>query len=234
MQIPNDWNNTARQTQFGGTPQLPPDGYVCKIIRVQQTMSKERPGKPAKPMLEVAIDIAEGEFKGFFRDRFEYRVKYDPEAKWPGVARCMTQNENGSTNGGFKNFIECVQESNSGWQPAWNESFEEKFRGQLVGVVFKLREYIGNDDKKHQSVEPDFAHFKNVRDIREGNFDQPKQQLIEEQTLSQQQGGYTNYTPQVQQEPWNAPAQAPAGQPPMQQEELPEGFTMINEDDIPF
>lgn len=204
MQKPNDWEKAQRQTQFG-TVRLPADGYVCKIMSVQDTVSQT-----GKPMLKIALDIAEGEYAKHFWDRYNSRKKYNPDAKWPCIGIVMKTNDDGSTNGGFKNFVECVRESNGGWEPSWDDNFETKFKGAAVGCVFIEEEY----EPEKFSVKPDFAHFKSVSDIREGKFDVPKPKLY---AGSNNQAG-----------------QKPQGQSNYQDDDLPEGFQTIDESEIPF
>lgn len=207
MQKPNDWNDTQRQTQFGfRRPE--PGGYVCRIVRVEDTLSK----KTNRPMLRIALDIADGEFKDYYKNKFENRLKFSSDAKWPCVSGVMKQNEDGSTNGAFKNFIECVQESTRGWQPAWNENFEKKFVGAFVGAVFKEEEFEANDGTIKTSIKPDFGHFKNIADIQSGNYEVPALKKLDgtqvKNNVNQQATGIDD--------------------------DLPPGFETIDEDDIPF
>ena len=221
MVKPTDFDSAQRQTTFGESKKLPADGYICRIIRVKESTSKA-----GKPMLKIALDIDDGEYKGFFREVFDRRVKYKADAEWPCIAIVMTQNDDGSTNGGFKNFIECVKESNNGWQPMWGDKFESHFSKQLVGCVFKVEEYEGNDGKKHQTTKPDFAHFKSVQQIRDKDFKVPE--FVPAEPKRSNNGvpdGYTNYTPYVNDMP--PASDFPADFP---EDDLSEGFQMIDEE----
>lgn len=211
MNMPSDWNDTQRQTQFGGARKLPADGYVCRIIKVQDTESQSH-----KPMLKIMMDIHEGEYKGFFKNKYESRVKYNPdkEVKWPCVGMVMKQTDEGATNGAFKNFIMCVQESNPGWNPQWNESFEACFKNKLVGAVFIEEEFETQDGRIASNTKPDFGHFKSIADIRKGagvGYEIPQPKLLDKQSRN---------TPQNS-----------GGIP---EEELPDGFMMVDETEIPF
>lgn len=202
MNRPSDWETANRSTDFKS---LPAGGYICKILRVE-----ERTSKGGKPMLAIAVDIDDGEYKGYFRKLFDSRLQRNPKAAWPCIAYCLTEDKDGNTNPNFKNFIESVKESNSGWQPAWGDTFCEPFKHRKIGLIFVREQYQGTDGNLHWSTKPDFGHFKNVEQIRGNDFtvpeDKPYKGLIVE----------------------SAPANiGSAGA-------IPEGFEVIPEEDVPF
>ena len=172
MNKPLDFDQASRDTGF--VP-LKAGGYVCKILDVKETKSKNS----GKDMLEIAIDIAEGEFADYYRKQFARRAERDPKAKWTGVARTMTKNDDGTTHGNFKNFVESVAESNLGWQVQWGDGFCNCFKGKKIGVVFIREEYRKRDGSKGWSVKPDFGHFKTVAQIHEGVPVPPDKKLDE-------------------------------------------------------
>ena len=55
------------QALTGEYERLKPGGYICKIIAAKEEKSK----KSGSRMLTLALDIDEGEQKGFFMKRFE-------------------------------------------------------------------------------------------------------------------------------------------------------------------
>ena len=129
MKKPGDFDTASRE-QF---VTLPAGGYVCEIRGLE-----ERTSQKGKPMIAVAVEIADGEFKGYVRKSFDRALQRNPKAKWPnvGMCYCLTENDDGTTNPNFKNFIECVRESNSGFEPAWGEKFGESFKRRKIGVVY--------------------------------------------------------------------------------------------------
>lgn len=202
MEKPRDFEKAPRQGEF---KRLPADGYICKVMRAEETTSKN-----GKPMLKVAIDIADGgEYDGYFKKQFEGRVKNNPEATWPCVCYIVQINQEGGTSGAFKNFVECVRESNNGWEPAWGDKFCDHLKAMRLGVVFAEEEYLNNKGEIRTSVKPDYGHFTNIQDIREKNYSVPEKKKYEGNSFD----GY---------------APAPS------QEELPTGFAEIDEDDLPF
>lgn len=202
---PQDYDTAVRGGEF---KRLPANGYVCKIIRAEETTSKA-----GKPMLKVAIDIHDGsEFEGYFRDQFENRLKYNDNATWPCVSYVVQTTDEGKTSGAFKNFVESIRESNYNWEPEWNERFCDKLRGTLLGVVFVTEEYINNEGKLRTSTKPDYGHYCSVDDIHNGNFTVPPIKKLEDDVVERT----------INQDSYDLDA------------DIPEGFTTIDEDDLPF
>lgn len=199
MKMPNDWNTASRE----GFKSLPAGGYVCVIKGVEERLSKS-----GKPMIAVAVDIADGEFKEYVSKSFKRAVERNPKAKWPntGMCYCLTENEDGSTNANFKNFVECVKESNQGFEPVWGDNFAAPFKNRKIGVVYCREQYKGTDGNLHWSVKPDFGHFKSVNDIKEGKYTVPDDKPLKDE--SRANTANSDY--------------------------VPNGFEVIPEDDVPF
>ena len=133
MLKPNDWNEVI---VYGDSQVLPPGGYICEILLVEEKPSKAS----GKPVLYVQLDIAEGEYFQFFTKK--YMDNFSPNKKWSGMAYVATQDKDGKTLGKFKRFIESIEASEDDWVPAWSsdsEAFCESFRGRHVGVTFASR-----------------------------------------------------------------------------------------------
>lgn len=170
MQKPKDFD-TAKP--FGDFEQLPPGGYVCKIIGVEETRSSN-----GNPMIKIAVDIAEGEQKEWFNDIYKSDTRDDK--KWPASAIIyqVVENRDGSTNGYFKAFTDAVIESNPKFMIEWGENFAACFKGKLIGVVFAREEYVGNDGKRKWTVKPQQG-YKTTEDIRKGNFKVPEDKPLD-------------------------------------------------------
>jgi len=108
---------------------LPPGGYVCKILKVQ---AEE---KEYGTLLRIGFDIAEGEYKDFYKLQFERKKKYNPDAKWPGMYYQTVREDDLRY---FKGFITSIEESNPGFKWDWNE---QKLVGKLFGGVFGEEEF---------------------------------------------------------------------------------------------
>lgn len=165
MQKPKDFD-TAKA--FGEFEQLPPNGYVCKIIGVEETKSSN-----GNPMIKIAVDIAEGPQEGWFNDIYKNDTR--DAKKWPpsGVIYQVVENKDGSTNGYFKSFTDTVVESNPGFMIQWGDEFAKCFKDKLVGVIFAKEEYQRDDGERRWTVKPQQG-YKTVDDIRKGNFKVPE------------------------------------------------------------
>lgn len=137
MRLPN-----YDSVYVGDNEQLPPDGYVCKILNAKVEMVQGR------DQLQVAVDIAEGDYKDFYKEKFERAKKSDSNAKWDFNAvykRYILVD--GSVSRGVKSLIEAVRESNPGYYFDPNNFEPKELREQLVGFTFGSTEYEGKDGK---------------------------------------------------------------------------------------
>ena len=168
----NNWENVKAASEF--VP-LPAGGYIVELKNAKVKEYKNQNGD-AFERFEIAIDIAEGEFKDYYANDFCNQTNEDK--KWKGVLRLYMPKEDGSeqdewTKSRFKSFIEAVEDSNPGFHWDWDES---KLRGKKIGCLFRLEEweYNGKTGKKAQP-------FKavSIEKIKSGNFKIPKEKLLE-------------------------------------------------------
>lgn len=144
---------------------LPAGGYVAQIkaAKVAQYSWGER--------LEVAFDIVEGEFAGFF-DR-DYKNNSREDKKWRGVIRISIPTDDDDPEKDswkrniFENFTYCLEDSNAAYTWDWDEN---KLKGKKIGVLFNNFEWEING-KSGWSTE--CRRTVTVDDIREGNFKIP-------------------------------------------------------------
>ena len=168
----NNWENVKAASEF--VP-LPAGGYIVELKNAKVKEYKNQNGD-AFERFEIAIDIADGEFKDYYAN--DYCNQTNEDKKWKGVLRLYMPKEDGSeqdewTKSRFKSFIEAVEDSNPGFHWDWDES---KLRGKKIGCLFRLEEweYNGKTGKKAQP-------FKavSVEKIKSGNFKIPKEKLLE-------------------------------------------------------
>lgn len=168
----NDWENVKTASEF--VP-LPAGGYIVELRNAKIKEYKNRDGDTFE-RFEVALDIAEGEFKDYYAN--DYCNQTGEDKKWKGVLRFYMPKDDGSekdewTKSRFKAFTEAVEDSNPGFHWDWDES---KLRGKKIGCLFRLEEweYNGKTGKKAQP-------FKavSVEKIKSGNFKIPKEKLLE-------------------------------------------------------
>ena len=167
----------VQPAEVGESKKLPTGGYVCKIISVKTQNTKTT----NKPMLVLAIDIAEGEFKGYFRKKFENDQNYNKDtAKWSNNAvyyqPCFEAE--GRVSSYFKGLIQAIEKSNAGFVAIKKDAngkahFEENsLKGKLCGFLFGEEEYLKNDGSIAKTVRVKFP--RSADDIREKNFEIPK------------------------------------------------------------
>ena len=129
--------NGAKAAKFANREPLPRGGYVLKII------SAKTEDYDWGQKLILAVDVCEGEHKGFFERDFKANTNEDK--KWRGTYRINVPNEGGqyfeTQQKSFNNFIACVEESNSGYHWDWDES---KLKGKLIGGLWRNKEWEMN------------------------------------------------------------------------------------------
>lgn len=128
------WNGYETTQIVGAKKKLPAGGYVCRIIDAKE----ETYGWGS--VLVISFDIAEGEYKNFYREQYE---KQNGTKKWKGTYRLNCPKDNGDpkderTKKTFKTFIYHIEQSNQGYKWDWNEG---NLKGKLFGGIFGEKEY---------------------------------------------------------------------------------------------
>jgi len=114
--------------EAGELKTLPAGAYACKIIEVVDV--------PEKEYLDVYFDIAEGEFKGYFKVLQENTGK-----NYGRITRSYKTNALPF----FKAFITAVEKSNPGYKWNWDEkTLNDKF----CAVAFRDEEYLKDGEIK--------------------------------------------------------------------------------------
>jgi len=164
MQKPQGYDEAQAFT--GENTALPAGGYICKIVQANETLSNS-----GKNMLVLLLDIAEGEYKDYFKTQFDRVVKNNPDAKWGGTYRQPTE---GKSVNFFKGLVTSIEVSNNFVWP-WG-SKELNLKGKLLGGIF------GREQYQHMSGDLRFftrcQAVRSVSTIREGNFQVPEDKLL--------------------------------------------------------
>lgn len=159
----------AAQALTGEYERLKPGGYICKIIA-----AKEEESKNGKRMLRLALDIDEGENKGFFMKRWEElkKEKTNPnkEVKYPngGIYHQMLEG-NEKAIGFLKGLMTSLEASNPKFKWDWDE---KKLVGLRCGAIFSEEEYERVDGSIGTSCKVRF--IRTVKCIEDGNFKVPE------------------------------------------------------------
>ena len=158
------FNGLEIKKSVGASGPLPAGGYVAKILnaKVEEYSWGEK--------LVISFDIAEGEYKDFFRNQYNENTREDK--KWKGNFRLTVPNEGNqyfdSQKRTFGNAIWAIEESNPSFRWAWDEN---ALKGKMVGVLFRNFEWA-MEDRTGWSTEA--CTFVSVENVRSGNFKQPK------------------------------------------------------------
>ena len=157
------------QALTGEYERLKPGGYICKIIA-----AKEEKSKSGNKMLTLALDIDEGEQKGFFMNRFEELKKenQDPnkEVKYPNAAIYHQMLEGNEKAIGFlKGLMTSLEASNQNFKWNWDE---KKLVGLKCGAIFGEEEYEKLDGSIGISCKVKF--IRTTKCIQENNFKVPE------------------------------------------------------------
>lgn len=144
---------------------LPKDGYVLDIKQAKEITDN------GNPYIEVMFDIAEGEYKDYYKNNYDAQSGEDK--KWRGRFRLYEPLMDGSekdtwTQKTFKTFTNSLEDSNEGYHWDWDES---KWAGKKIGGLFRYKDYQKNDGSTGMVTE--FKRATSVEKIRSGNFTLP-------------------------------------------------------------
>lgn len=154
--------------------QIPAGGYVCKIMEVKEVQSTT-----GKDMLQVSLDIAEGDLKDHYTEAYRADTREKDKKKWGCIYYVLLKDKDGNTNRDFKRFCVAVEDSNQGFNVAWGDKFCDCFKGKLLGVIFAKEQFLGNNGLAW-SCKP--RRLCKAEDIRNGNFEVPPDKEYKEPT----------------------------------------------------
>lgn len=163
---PSDYDDV----KVGDYKVLPAGGYVCKILKAEETKSAK-----GKDMLKIAFDICEGEFADYFRDQFNGRkaAAEDPkEVKWPfsGTKWILIYDNEGGTNKDFKAFCTALEDSGTVVWGNGGDFLTSNLKDAKVGIVFRREEHEYMNQTSWRTVP---FRFRSVETIQGGNYTVP-------------------------------------------------------------
>lgn len=133
-----------------------PCGYVCEITNVEDVPNKE--------YLRIEFDIAAGQLKGYYRER------YNNTGYWLGS---FIKSYKDKALPFFKGFITAVERSNAGY--SWDND-ERKLIGKKVGLVIAEEEYINKNGETKVRNYVAFIH--DTQKIMNNDFKVPELKKI--------------------------------------------------------
>lgn len=156
-------------------------GYVIRITRVTNRMQKQD--------IEIEYDIIEGEFSGYYMDLFQRR-------KFWGAKFYKSYKEGALPF--LRSFVDTIIECNPGSQDILvgeNEDIDEtKLQGKIIGIVYGMEEYIGNDGKLKQRPDYFGAEFITPDRIRAGEFSVPDLKPMDNSSMQPSSAGVVDTT----------------------------------------
>lgn len=114
--------------------QLPAGAYVAKVMNVRYEQSE---AENLSDRIQVQFDIAEGEYKDFFKNQYDSNTNED--RRWKGKATIYVPSDDGSEKDGwtkntFAKWTNSFEKSNKGYAWDWDET---KWKNKLIGLVFR-------------------------------------------------------------------------------------------------
>lgn len=154
MKIIENWNEVEAKG-MEDFKALPIGAYEC-IIRKAEVYTN---GKTGKESFKVEVDIASGEYKGYFQKRFDNNN--NSTKTWDNNSTRYLAFE-GDNTAYFKGFITCVENSNPGYTWDWDET---KLTGKRVCGVYQYEEYEKQDGSR--AVKVRLSKFRSLDKMRE-------------------------------------------------------------------
>ena len=140
-----------------------PGGYILEIVSVEDVPFNPQTGKG--DYLKICYDIADGDFRGFYREQAEHFNG----AWYANFIRSYKEKALGM----FKHFINCVTESSPGFRWAWQE---QALVRQRFGAVLQEEEYEKKDGTV--GVRLIVKDVKTVQQILSGDFKIPDRKCL--------------------------------------------------------
>jgi len=134
---------------------LPIGAYEC-IIRKAEIYKNPTTEKES---FRVQVDIASGDYKGYFQQRYDNDTRSDKTWDNNSTRYLAFQGDNIAY---FKGFITCVENSNPGYNWDWDET---KLTNKKICGVYQYEEYEKQDGTK--SVKVRLSKFRSLDKIKE-------------------------------------------------------------------
>ena len=134
---------------------LPIGAYECVIVGASIYKSEQS----GKESFKVAVDIASGDYKDYFKKKYESNTNEDKKWDNNAVRYLAFEGDNISY---FKGFITCVENSNKGYTWNWDEN---TLKGKKICGVFQYEEYEKQDGSK--AVKVRLNRFRSIDKMKE-------------------------------------------------------------------
>lgn len=170
---PRNWENVQAAAE---RRKLPAGGYLVKIVGAKVATYQTQMGGTVDK-LEIALDIVDGEYKGFYND--DYKAQNQEDKKWKGVLRQYLPKDDGTekdewTKSALKALTDAIEESNPGYHWDWDET---KLKGKLAGCLFQNQQWSMNG-RTGWKAQP--FRMISADKIRSGKFEVPADKPLKE------------------------------------------------------
>ena len=148
--------------------QIPAGGYICKVVYINVTNSKA-----GNLMLVLYLDIAEGKFKNWFKEKVNNK-KFDDVALemnlWnnAGIYRQLIYDKTGKVSKFLKGLFVCFEKSNDNLVITEQGFDENKLIGCKIGFVFTSKKYKKKNGESSTWTSATFP--KSVEDIYNNKY----------------------------------------------------------------
>lgn len=140
-----------------------------KNVKYREGAVSEQTGERYSDTIVLAVDIAEGEYKDFYKRKFDADTSEDK--KWKGTIRIYVPKDDGSEKDGwtqnrFRTVVQAIEDSNPGYSWDWDET---KWKGKKLGCLTgAVRTII--DGKAIDYTELSDRGVRSVKAIKSGNL----------------------------------------------------------------
>ena len=162
---------------FAEYERLPKGGYILNILN-----ASEKTWASGDKYIEIACDIAEGDYNGFFAKQYKEDTREDK--KWKCNIVFTTQKADGTDPEEwavrkFKTAMNAIEGSNPGYHWDWNEA---GLKGKKVGGLFNIRQYTKSNGDIGEFT--NLAQLVSIEKIKSGTYKLPKDKLLEQTPTS--------------------------------------------------
>lgn len=165
---------------------LPVGAYEVEIIRAE-----EQTGSKNSCALCLLFEISDGEYKGFFHNKFDSdRKSFPDKAKYKGVLRVWYPNGgeyDESNKKRLKTTLERIKKSNNLNVDFSKEWDGEALKGCKVGMIFQEQEY---DYEGRQGMSAQPYGVITLEALREGKFTLPKPKYLKDSSTKAGQADF--------------------------------------------
>ena len=142
MKKPNNFENTPC---VGDYETLEAGAYKCKILKAEECVASN-----GKEFIRLSFDIAEGEKKDFYKNKYSNDTR--EQKKWSGVMVVFSEDFEGNASKYFKTLITSAEESNLGYKFDFNKV--EDLKDKKIGIVFREEEFLDTFNQIKIAVKP--------------------------------------------------------------------------------